>query len=408
MLYGQIVDTNTPHLATRLFEEGYHVGRHVCVGDDEEAIAAAIDASFEEGAWVVATGGLGPTPDDRTREALSMIAGTPLVRVPELEERVVGMFRKRGIPMPESNLRQAELPQGARYISQKLGTAPGLIVETPRGTAYALPGVPHEMKEMLERGVFPDLRQRRPAPFVSAVKTYKVWGATEAAVAEALEGIVPTGGPLDPEKEVSLAFLPSTSELSVRIVARGASRDEATRRLQSVSDEVRARLGEMVFGEDSDTLPGVIGERLTEMGLTLAAAESLTGGMLGARLTSVPGASRWFKGSAVTYMAETKTGLLGIDPQVVETHGVVSARCAEEMACAARRIFGSDIGIACTGEAGPRPQEGEVGTVFMAVAIQGHTRSMQVRLPGDRERIRAYTVTTLLDFLRRVAFRPES
>ncbi len=378
------------------------------MGDDEEAIAAAIDSSFEEGAWVVATGGLGPTPDDRTREAVSAVCGAPLIRVPELEERVVEMFRKRGIPMPESNLRQAEVPQGARYIPQKRGTAPGLIVETPRGTVYALPGVPHEMKEMLERGVIPDLKQKRPPPSVSAVKTYKVWGTTEAAVAEVLRGVLPTGGLLNPQQEVSLAFLPSTSELSVRIVARGASRDEAVQKLRSVSDEVRARLGEMVFGEDSDTLPGVIGERLAEMGLTLAAAESLTGGMLGARLTSVPGASRWFKGSVVTYMTETKTGVLAIDPQVLETNGVVSARCAEEMACSARRIFGSDIGISCTGEAGPQPQEAEIGTVFMAVAMEGDVRSMQLRLPGDRERIRAYSVTTLLDFLRRVAFRADS
>ena len=401
VLYGEISDSNTPHLARRLFEEGYKVGRHVCVGDDIDAIAGAILNSLESGSSVVCTGGLGPTPDDLTREALAKVAGVPLVRSAELEERVSNIFRARGIPMPEANLKQADLPKGARYIPQKLGTAPGIILDWDGLGIYALPGVPHEMREMFERGVLPDLESRRSGKIATAVKTFKVWGASEAAVAEILESIEGVSSHYDSLAPVSISYLPTLSELKVRIVARGADTTEAKRLLEPVAREVAHRLGELVFGEDSDTLPAVLGAILVDKGLSLAAAESITGGMVGQRITTVPGASKWFKGSAVTYMKETKTSVLGIDPSVLEVNGVVSARCAEEMAIAACRLFSSDVGISCTGEAGPKADEAEVGQVYLGVALKGQVRSIGIRLHGDRERIREYTTTSLLNLARR-------
>jgi nicotinamide-nucleotide amidase len=402
ILYGDIVDTNTPHIAQRLFEEGYTIGRHVCVGDDEDTIAAEICASIDGGASVVCTGGLGPTPDDLTREALAKVAGVPLVRSPELEERVAAAFRARSLPMPDSNYRQADIPQGARYIPQVLGSAPGIIVDLPTGRSiYALPGVPHEMTEMLERGVLPDLVRKRTSAQITAVKTYKVWGTTESAVASMLEGVDEIGRRYDPSTPVSISYLPSGNELRVRLVARGDSLEDSKRVLDPVAQEVKRRLGEAIFGEDSETLPQVLGRLLTERHLTLSAAESLTGGLVGARLTSAAGASKWFKGSAVTYQKEAKVELLGIDPGLLEAEGIVSARCAEEMARGAQKLFSADVGISCTGEAGPEPQEAEVGEVYMAVAFESTVRSLRIRLPGDRERIREYTATTLMDFARR-------
>lgn len=401
ILYGEIADTNSAHIARRLFEEGYIVGRHVCVGDDEGVIAGEISASVDDGASVVCTGGLGPTPDDVTREALAAVAGVDLVRLPELERRIEAIFASRNLPMPESNYRQAEVPQGARVIPQTLGTAPGLIVDTSGVRIYALPGVPHEMKEMLERGVLPDLAAQQSLPTVTAVKTYKVWGTSEAAVAAMLDGIEGATLHYDPSASVSLAYLPSATELRVRLVARANSTEQARDLLAPVAEEVRGRLGELIFGEDSETISGVLGKMLTERRMTLAAAESLTGGLVGARLSAVAGASKWFRGSAVTYQKEAKISVLGISREALDKEGVVSARCAEEMASAAQRLFSADVGIACTGEAGPEPAEAAIGEVYIAVALDGRTRSSRLRLPGDRERIREYTATTLLDFARR-------
>lgn len=401
ILYGDICDTNTPLIAKRLFEEGYTVGRHVCVGDDEKMISWEISASIDQGASVISTGGLGPTPDDLTREALAEVAGAPLVRLEELERRIAEIFAARRIPMPDSNLRQAELPEGARYIPQTLGTAPGIIVDLPGASIYALPGVPHEMEEMLESGVLADLATKRSSQTVRAVKTIKTWGTTEAAVASILDGLQGAGPQSDPSAPVSIGYLPSGSEIKVRLVAQADQPEEARRLLEPIAQEVRGRLGDLIFGENSDTLPAVLGKLLVEKGLTLAAAESLTGGLVGALLTTAPGASKWFKGSAVAYHKESKLSLLGIDPGLIEEEGTVSARCAEEMALAAQRLFSADVAISCTGEAGPEPAEADVGEVFVAVALDGTLRSLGLRLPGDRERIREYVATTLVDFARR-------
>ncbi len=402
VLYGEIPDTNSAYIAGRLFEEGFTVGRHTCVGDDKDMIADAITASLDEGASVICTGGLGPTPDDLTREALAAVANTRLVRSQELASVISRIFEARNIPMPESNYRQADLPEGARYIPQKLGTAPGIIIDRDGASVYALPGVPHEMKEMLERGVLPDLLSKQRERRFTAVKTFKVWGATEAAVAAMLSGLETAHHSYDAAAPLSISYLPSTTELKVRIIARGDDRGEAERRLAPVAREVRKRLGDLIFGEDSESLPAVLGKLLVEKEWTIAAAESLTGGLVGARLTAVPGASNWFKGSAVTYRKEAKIALLGIDEEMLETEGTVSARCAEEMAIAARKIFGADVGISCTGEAGPEALEAKVGEVYMGVAIDGRVQTVKLTLPGDRQRIREYTATSLIDLSRRM------
>jgi nicotinamide-nucleotide amidase len=405
VLYGEVVDTNSSYLAARLFENGLEVGRHVTVGDDIASIVGELRRSLETSQAVIMTGGLGPTPDDRTREALAELTQKPLESLPELVERIRQIFVKRGIPMPEVNLRQARIPAGAAYIPQKLGTAPGIIVEVDSARVYALPGVPHEMREMFERAVLPDLLERSDGVSEVAVKVLKIWGLSESALASQLGDLerALSARAADCGATLDIAYLPTLTELRLKVVCRSEDGrlgvckqlvDEATQ-------EIRRRLGDNVFGEDDESLVEILDRLVRQKGLTLCCAESLTGGMVGETITRLPGVSAWFKGSAVTYWPEAKQKILRVPKQVIEKDGVVSARCAEEMAEGARKLFDADIGIACTGEAGPKPQEAEVGQVYMAVATPEGRRSIGVRLPGDRERIRTYTTTSLLDFTRR-------
>jgi nicotinamide-nucleotide amidase len=395
LLLGQVVDTNSSWVGERLALAGIDSHFQTKVGDNLGRIVSALRLALDRSDAVVVCGGLGPTQDDITREAIAEVMGVGLVRDEAVAERIREMFASRGRPMPESNLRQADVPVGATVIEQARGTAPGLVCPVGDKVVYAVPGVPFELYEMVERAVIPDLRRRAGTTAAIVSRTLRTWGESESGLAERLAGRVAA---LDERGNPTLAFLASGIEgIKVRITAKAEDAAAAGALLAAEEAEVRAVLGDLVFGVDDETMEAVVGGLLVERGMSIGLAESVTGGLIGSRVTDVPGASRWFRGSVVAYDSEVKFGLLG-----VARGPVVSAEAAEAMAAGARRALGADVGLAVTGVAGPDAQDGQpVGTVFVGLAMDGTTESAALRLPGDRSRVRQYATISALDMVRR-------
>ena len=395
LLLGQIVDTNSEWIGEQLAIAGVDSHFQVKVGDNLRRIVLALRESLARSDAVIACGGLGPTQDDITREAIAEVLNVPLRRDPALVDRVRTMFQARGRQMSDNNLRQADVPEGATIIPQVRGTAPGLICPVGHKVIYAVPGVPHEMEEMVLRAVLPDLQARSGATATIRSRTLRTWGLAESALAEVvgprLEALERTGNP-------TIAFLASGIEgIKVRITAKAG--DEAADRalLDAEESELRALLGDVVFGVDDETMEAAVARLLIDAGLSLGLAESLTGGLVGARLTAVPGASDWFRGSIVAYDSAVKHRLLG-----VPDGPVVSEQAALAMATGSAKVLAADVGLGVTGVAGPTEQDGQpVGTVWMGLAMDGEADAVRVQLPGDRDRIRQFAAISLLDLLRR-------
>jgi nicotinamide-nucleotide amidase len=421
LLLGQIADTNGKWLGEQLAAAGVDSYFHQAVGDNQARIVTALRTALARGDAVIMCGGLGPTQDDITRDAIAEVMNVPLVRDPEVVRRIEGFFGARGRQMPANNLRQADVPAGATIIEQTRGTAPGLICPLGTKVVYAVPGVPHEMAEMFERAILPDLRRRMAESGEEAVilsRVLRTWGASESALAEVLQGRIDaldhpvTSGPDESGRvrtATTIAFLASGIEgIKVRITARGASAEGARRLLDAEEREVRAvietQLGDVVFGLDDVTMEQAVATLLIERGLTLGLAESLTGGLIASRLVDVPGASRWFRGGVVAYDSAVKRSVLG-----VPEGPVVAEAAALAMAEGARRVTGADVGLGITGVAGPDLQEGEEpGTVFVGLSLpDSPTRGRRLRLPGDRPRVRQYSAISALDLLRRTLLTAE-
>jgi nicotinamide-nucleotide amidase len=399
LLLGQIVNTNAAWIGQRLADVGWDCLRHTCVGDNQARIAEVVREALGRADAVVVTGGLGPTQDDVTREALAEVAGVPLVRRPELEAWLRERFARMGIArMAEMNLRQADVPEGARYIDNARGTAPGLIVEVGGKPVYAVPGVPREMEGMLEQVVLPDLAARAGEGRAIVSRVLRTAGVGESRLAERLTPLWEAAG----GGKVTLAYLASPGEVRVRLTAVGATREEALAEIAPLEAKVREELGEVVYGVDDETLEEVVGRLLRDRGRTLATAESLTGGLLGGRVTTVAGSSDYYLGGVVSYATEAKAALLDVDRDLLAAEGPVSEPVAAAMAEGARRAFGADLGLATTGVAGPTEQDGRpVGTLCLAVADAAGTATSTLRAPGDRAQVRAWAVTVALDLLRR-------
>ena len=399
LLLGQIADTNSAWLGEQLAAAGVDSHFHQAVGDNQARIVLALRTALARSDGVIVCGGLGPTPDDITRDAISEVMNVPLVRDPTIVEKIRYLFESRGRTMAENNARQADVPQGAATIPPA-GTAPGLICAVGGKVVYALPGVPYEMSEMFTRAVLPDLRQRlgdQSARSTIASRVLRTWGTSESALAELLARRIEV---LDAEPDnPTIAFLASGMEgTKVRITVKAPDTVTAAAMLAEEEAHVREVVGEAVFGVDAETMESVVGAGLAARGLTLGLAESITGGLVASRLVRVPGASTWLRGSIVAYSPEVKFSVLG-----VPDGPVVTESAAKAMAEGARRVLGADIGLALTGVAGPDPSEGRSpGTVIVALALPEHDcESIEVHLPGDRERVRQYATISALDLLRR-------
>jgi nicotinamide-nucleotide amidase len=395
LLLGQIVDTNSSWMGERLAVIGVEHQRQTKVGDNLGRIVDAVTEALGRADAVIVCGGLGPTQDDITREAIAQVMGVELVRDEAVADVIRQLFSSRGRTMPDNNLRQADVPVGATVIEQRLGTAPGLICPVGDRVVYAVPGVPYEMQEMMERAVLPDLAARAGVQQVIASRVLRTWGESESRVAELLDPYLQV---LDETGTATIAFLASGIEgIKVRLTARGDSDEHVKALLDAEEAEVRAALGDIVFSGEDLPMEAEVGRLLEARGWTLAIAESLTGGLAASRVVSVPGSSEWFKGGVVAYDSQVK-----FDALDVPEGPVISERAAKAMADGVRRLVKADVGISTTGVAGPAEQEGQPpGTVWLGVAVGDDVDARLVRLPGDRDRVRQLSVITVMDLLRR-------
>jgi nicotinamide-nucleotide amidase len=399
LLLGQIVDTNSSWMGERLALAGIDSHFQTKVGDNLERIVQALRIGLSRSDAVIMCGGLGPTQDDITREAIAQVMNVALIRSDEIGARIRKMFEARGREMPENNLRQADVPEGASIIEQVRGTAPGLICPVGHKVVYAVPGVPYEMTEMMERAIIPDLQARAGTTATILSRTLRTWGVAESKLAELLAPRLEAleGDPSGP----TIAFLASGIEgIKVRITVKAPDAEAARGLLSAEEAQVRLILGDLVFGVDDDTMESSVGHLLRAAGLTLAVAESLTGGLVGSRLTNVVGSSDWFRGGVISYASEVKFDLLD-----VPVGPVVSEEAATAMAVGVRKLLGADVGLSFTGVAGPAEQDGQPpGTVFVGLSMPGELEAGSatlVKLPGDRERVRQFAVISGLDLLRK-------
>ena len=394
LLLGQIVDTNSSWMGERLALAGIDSHFQVKVGDNRQRIADTIRYALSRSDAVILCGGLGPTQDDITREAIADAMGVALVRDEAMGGKIRRGFEARGRRFTENNLRQAEYPAGASFIPEMPGTAPGLVCPVGDKVIYAVPGVPFEMRAMMEGTVLPDLQRRSGMTSVIVSRVLKSWGESESRLAELLAGRIEG---LDRAGNPTIAFQASGIEgLKIRITAKAEHADAAEALIAGEEAQVRRIVGDAIFATDDQTMESVVLDLLRERGLSLAVAESITGGLVGARLTAVPGASDVFHGGVVSYASEVKFDLLDVPRGPVVSHDAARA-----MALGVRERLGADVGIATTGVAGPAEQEGHPpGTVFLGLAHPGAVEALRVRLPGDRRRVREYAAISVLNLLR--------
>jgi nicotinamide-nucleotide amidase len=394
LLLGQIVDTNSSWIGEQLAMVGIDSHFQTKVGDNWERIKFAIGQALERSDAVIVCGGLGPTQDDITRDVIADLLGVALVRDDALVEKIQGIFGGRGRPMPENNLRQADVPEGASLIAQMPGTAPGLVCPVGDKVIYAVPGVPYEMQEMVAGTVLPDLERRAGITSVIKSRTLRTWGDSESGLAAKLH---PEFERLEAEGGVTIAFLASGMEgIKVRLTAKAPTEAEVDAIIAAEEAIVRDIIGPVVFGTDDETMESVVLDLCKAQGLTLGLAESLTGGMISSRICDIPGASAVFRGAIVSYASDVKFGLLGVPEGPVVSDDAVRA-----MAAGAARVLGTDVAIAVTGVAGPDPQDGEdPGTVFMATLVDGEIVSQRMKFPFDRNRTRQFTTISALNALR--------
>lgn len=395
LLLGQIVDTNSSWLGQELALAGIDSLHQTKVGDNLERIVGSIRLALGRSDAVILCGGLGPTQDDITREAIAEVMGVSLIRDHDMGEKIRELFTSRGREMTQNNLRQADRPKGASLIPEMPGTAPGLICPIENQVIYAVPGVPHEMRTMVRGTVISDLKRRAGVTSVICSRVLRTWGRTESGLAEMLADRIQE---LDELGTATLAFQASGIEgLKVRITVKAP--DEAAANVIVAEEEERVRriLGDCVFGIDDETMESVVLDLLHERGMRLAVAESLTGGLVGARLAAIPVASEVFVGSVVAYSNDASFKWCEM-PQ----GPTVSREAVMVMANGVRQALNAEVGLAVTGIASPvESSDIPVGTVFFGLAIGDRIEAVSAVMPGDRNRIREYSVINLLNYLRR-------
>jgi nicotinamide-nucleotide amidase len=402
LLLGFTIDTNAAHLARELAAAGIGIKRRATVGDVATDIAAAVLEAIERTGAVITTGGLGPTSDDLTKPSIASLFGRGMrldeEHVAWMEQRWLQRFQRR---MPESNRAQAMLPEGAKKLVNNHGSAPGIWLEDERGRWVAmLPGVPREMKGMLADTLLPILRERASAggaPTVVKSRTLRTTGVAESLLADNIDPIRESLGP------IALAYLPGADGVDLRLTIRDVSSSEAETVLDRAAATIRDRLGRSIYAEGDSDMAAIVLERCRALGLTIAVAESCTGGLLGARLTSIPGSSDVMLGGVIAYANAVKRDLLGVQQATLEQRGAVSEEVVREMAEGARARVSATVGIGITGVAGPGggTPDKPVGTVWIALALPDGTRAVQLRLIGDRDEIRRRATQSALELLRR-------
>ena len=394
LLSGRTVDTNAVHIARRLRTIGVPVVRICGIADDEPAIRRALGLAMTEADIVVLTGGLGPTDDDLTRQAIAEFLGVDLVLHEELLGKLQQFFERRGVEMPARNASQAHVPQGAAAIENEVGTAPGIRAQIDGKLLFALPGVPREMEHMLEAAILPELRQFARGQAI-VVRRLKCFGAGESRIAELIGKAMHRGR--NPLVNCTTHAGIITLEIAATAAERGRAEDMAAGEERSL----RASLGDLVYGTGDQTLAEVVGESLARMGKTIAVAESCTGGLLAKLITDIPGSSRYFICGWITYGNEAKSRELEVPPEMIDKYGAVSEQVAQAMAMGARRRARADYAIGITGIAGPGggTEPKPVGLVYIAVGSQNGTDISRQIFAFDRNSVRLRAAQTALNML---------
>ena len=403
LLLGQITDTNAVYMAQGLARAGVDLHRKTTVGDNLERISDAIAASLRRADCLIITGGLGPTTDDLTREAIAKALDVSLDYDERLAQNLRDMFTKRNWKVGDTFLRQAYLPGGTKELPNPVGTAPGVWFDgdfegNPK-LIFAVPGVPREMKTMFDQTIIPALLEKSEGERMIIVsRVLRTFGIGESGLADQVEDILTTA-----QNPTVAPLIFGNTEVHLRLTAKTRTEEEATVLLDEMENRIRARVGQYIFGRDDQTLPQVVVSALTGHNATLSVAESLTGGMLGAFLTEATGASRVFLGGVIAYAPGLKIDVLGVPEAEVEANTVVSEQVAREMALGAQKQLNSSFALSTTGEAGPDSASGApVGTVYIGLALPDKTAIVEHReFFGDREAVRRRASLAALDLLRR-------
>ena len=390
LLLGQIINTNASTIGAALAEHGFDAHFQQVVGDNKDRVADTVKLAMKRSDAVIITGGIGPTQDDLTREAVCAATGLEMEFSDEYADLLRNWWARRGREMPESNLQQAQHPAGAELLMNPKGTAPGLMIDHENTLIFCVPGVPAEMEYLMQQEVIPRLSAAPGETAVLASRLLRTWGRSESDIADELDDLYRSS------TNPSIAFLASSGEIKIRITAKADGEAEAFALIEPMENEVRSRLGSSVFGVDDDTIERVIFRLLDELGYTIASAESMTGGLVAAALTSLPGSSAVTRGGIIAYDPELKERLLG----VTDTSTIVDLETAEQMARGGRELLGADVVVSVTGSAGPEPLEKPVGTMVIGVSTPEHTQAKELRMVGDRERVRTYGVTSALQLTR--------
>jgi nicotinamide-nucleotide amidase len=390
-------ETNSLFLASRLLPLGFEILRKTVVSDSLAELEASLSLALGKADLVILTGGLGPTTDDVTREAVAAFLGLELKEDASILAHMEKRYSRVGLKMTGNNRRQAQVPEGARVLPNSRGTAPGLLIESGKQWIVLLPGPPRELGPMMDDQVVPLIRQHFPV-VPSWVRKLKVGGEAESRVDASVEGIYRA------YPDVETTILSSPGVISLFFTWRGRiEKDLADRTLDELVGRVKDRLGPAVYSEQDEDLAEALGRILRDRRDSISAAESCTGGLISKLLTDVSGSSDYFVGSVISYANSVKSGLLGVEPALLESEGAVSGPVAEAMACGVRERLGSSIGVSTTGIAGPTggSEEKPVGTVFLGFSTEGKTISKRIWMPGDREMVRLRTSNLALDWVRR-------
>lgn len=404
---GEIIDSNAAFLGSELTALGVYVRKRVGCNDRLEDIVAALDEAAQTGSLIVASGGLGPTSDDLTVDAVSAWLGVQPVQEPVHEERMRRRFIERNFAITPNNLRQVRIPSGATVLANRTGAAPGFAVQKGEVRAFFMPGVPKEMKPMFVERAIPLVRQLLP-PTVTVRRIYRTLGLGESHVDHRLADLLDVTEVRRHAQQVAVTihYRLAFPEVLVTLLARGEQADLVEAALAVLDEEVRRRLGHALYGTGEDELAAVVGRALLDRGQTLATAESCTGGMIGQTLTAVPGSSAYYLGGIVAYDNSVKRGVLGVSESTLTEHGAVSEACVRQMAESVRKLLGTTYGVAVSGIAGPGggTQDKPVGTVWLAASSPERTLCRLIQWPGDREQVRKIATAAALNLVHKLMF----
>ncbi|PRX31022.1 nicotinamide-nucleotide amidase [Orenia metallireducens] len=397
LLLGQIIDTNSQWIGQKLAEIGVDLYYKATVGDNKKRILDTLQSSIERSDIIITTGGLGPTQDDLTRECIAEALGLDLSKSEDLLEEIKGYFNRMGRNMADNNIKQAYLPEGAVAIANSEGTAPGILLDQAGKIIVAMPGVPIEMKAMMVETVLPYLKKKFSKAEVIKSRVIKTCGIGESSLEELISDI------LIEQTNPTIAPLASQGEVKLRLTAKADSEEEANKLINLKEAKLRERIGEYIYGYDDDNLEGVVAKLLWARKLTIATAESCTGGLIGDRLTSVAGSSAYFERGVISYSNQAKVDLLKVKESTLKKYGAVSSQTAEEMAKGVRDLAKTDIGISTTGIAGPGGGsiEKPVGLVYMAIADKNGVESYKYQFNGSRGKVKYMTSQVILNLLRK-------